>query len=217
MKKWWRARRRHIYGPAIYWITRMLGMTLRIQVVGYEQFRTLDRSKIYAGWHGKSLVAALFFRKKGVWTIISNSNDGEMQNWIFKRFGFNTVRGSSGRGGARVLIECVRILRQNIEMAFTPDGPRGPSEIVQEGITIMALKSGAVMVPVGVAASRCWRVKTWDRYMIPKPFSRAIMVFGAPIVVPENATSAELESYRTELETKLNEMEREAELAVGAK
>jgi lysophospholipid acyltransferase (LPLAT)-like uncharacterized protein len=215
LKAWWRSKRPAVLSFPIFAIVRLIGMTVKIETPGYDRYRQMQQSMIFAGWHGRTLLAANFFRGKGIWTIISQSNDGDLQNRIFKRFGFHTIRGSTGRGGAKALIECIKILRAGATMAFTPDGPRGPSGIVQDGIMVMAQKSGAILVPVGVSATRRWLAPTWDKYMIPKPFSRAVMIFGEPIHVPQNGTAEEVESARKALETAMHELERQAEQKMG--
>lgn len=215
MKRWWRAVRPGILPPIVYLLARLIGMTVRIKTVGYEKVQDLAMGTIFAGWHGRTFVPANFFRGKGVWTIISQSRDGEMQNRIFKRFGFNTIRGSTGRGGVKAAIESIRVLSEGNVMAFTPDGPRGPSGVVQGGIMLMAKKSGAALVPVGVSAKPRWLAPTWDRYMLPMPFSRAVMVFGEPLYVLADATEAAVEEVRLRLELELHRLEREADQMVG--
>lgn len=215
MKAWWRRVRPNVLSFPIYLIARSIGITLRIQVEGFEPIEKLEGGKMLAGWHGRTFVAALFFRGRGVWTIISQSRDGEMQNRVFTRFGFKTIRGSTGRGGVRAAVEAIRVLRKGVTMAFTPDGPRGPSGVVQDGILMMAAKSGAAMVPVGVSASRRRLVKTWDRYMVPCFFARCIMIFGDPIYVAEDASPEEFEAARLKLQDEMHRLEAEAEARMG--
>ena len=215
MKSWWRSKRPYVLSSPIYWLVRLFGITMKITVEGFEKSEALPVGKIYAGWHGRSFLGALHFRGKGMWTIISHSRDGEMQNRIFTKFGFKTIRGSSGRGGVRALIECIRVLKTGASLAFTPDGPRGPTHIVQEGILSMAQKSGAVIVPCGASANRRWLAGSWDSYMIPKPFSRAIVLYGDPIPVPAQTTKEEFEQIRLQVEEALNNLEREAESRMG--
>jgi lysophospholipid acyltransferase (LPLAT)-like uncharacterized protein len=190
-------------------------MTLRIRMEGWDRVQSTPGGKILAGWHGRTFVAAIRFRGMGVWTIISQSRDGEMQNRIFTRFGFKTIRGSTGRGGVRAAVEAIRVLRAGATMAFTPDGPRGPSGVVQEGIMAMAQKSGAAIFPVGVSASRRKLVRTWDRYMVPGFFSRCIMIFGEPIRVPADAKPEEVERLRVQFEQEMHRLEAEAERRMG--
>ncbi|MBV6458563.1 MAG: hypothetical protein HONBIEJF_01695 [Fimbriimonadaceae bacterium] len=201
----------------IYLLVRLIGATLRITLEGYDRVRELPGGKVLAGWHGRTFVAAIVFRGKGVWTIISQSNDGDMQNRIFRRLGFKTIRGSTGRGGVRAAVEAIKVLREGVTMAFTPDGPRGPSGVVQNGILLMAQKSGAALIPVGVSASRRWIYPAWDRYLIPKPFAKAIMVFGDPIYVPCDASEVQVEDVRKQLEAELHRLESVAEERMGHK
>jgi hypothetical protein len=195
----------------------MIGMTLRIKTEGWEEVRNLPCGKIYCGWHGRSFIPAQFFKGRGVWCIISHSRDGEMQKRIFTRYGFRVIRGSTGRGGERALVESIRVLRQGDEMAITPDGPRGPSGVVQPGVLMMARKSGCALVPVGSSARRGWYAPTWDRYMIPWAFSRAAFVFGAPIYVPSDADEDTVEGIRQNLEAEIHRMQARADAITGAK
>jgi lysophospholipid acyltransferase (LPLAT)-like uncharacterized protein len=215
MKRRMRAWRQKLVPPVLYFIVRAVGATLRIKAVGYERYRDGDQGAIFAGWHGRTFVAAEFFRGKGVWTIISHSRDGQMQNWIFSRLGFQIIRGSTGRGGARAAAESIRALKKGATMAFTPDGPRGPSGVVQPGVVLMAQKSGAFLVPVGVAARWRWHAPTWDRYMVPMPFSRCLMLFGDPILVSKDADDDELERARQMLERAMTEITARADAEMG--
>jgi len=214
----WRAVRPKVIAGPIYWLARIIGMTLRLTVEGYDRFASEKRSVIFAGWHGRTFIAATLFRNKGVWTIISSSRDGEMQNRIFTRFGFRTIRGSSGRDPARTLIQCIKVLQENrITMAFTPDGSRGPSSVVQPGIVMMAQRSGSVMVPVGVSAKWRYLTPTWDKYMVPMPFSKALMIFGDPIEVPKDASKELQEELRLKLEQEIHQLSALAEERMGHK
>jgi len=214
LKKWWRGVRPYVLSGAITTLVKFIGATLRIKVEGYDPERDA-KGRIFAGWHGRTLLGALLFRGKGVWTIISHSRDGEFQSRIFQNFGFNIIRGSTGRGGVRAAVESIRVLRDGGVMAFTPDGPRGPSGVVQEGIMVMAQKSGALLVPVGVAAKPCYRVPTWDAYMVPLPFAKAIMLFGEPLAVPKDASPEDVEAIRLRFEQEMHRLEDEAERRIG--
>ncbi|MCW5940209.1 MAG: lysophospholipid acyltransferase family protein [Fimbriimonadaceae bacterium] len=215
MKQHWRNVRPYVLAPLIYALVRLIGLTLRIETRGFERIAQNPGSRIMAGWHGRTLVAALFFRGQGLVTIISQSKDGEMQDRIFRWLGFRTIRGSTGRGGVTALRESIEALRQGAAMAFTPDGPRGPSGVVQQGIMIMAKKSGAALVPVGVSADRRWLAPTWDRYMVPKPFAKCLMVFGEPICLSPDADDASLEEARADFERQMHLLQAEAEAECG--
>lgn len=215
LKQWWRRVRPHLITGVGYFIGRTVGRTLKVRVIGFDKVLALPGGKILTGWHGKTFVAANFFKDRGFWTIISQSRDGEMQDKVFRRFGFNTIRGSSGRGGVKAAIEAIKELTQGATMAITPDGPRGPHRIAQGGVILMARKSGAPLIPTGVSAKRRWLMGSWDRYMVPKPFSKAIMIFGEPLYVPKNATDEELEDIRVKLQSEINRLEAEADIAMG--
>ncbi len=220
MKKLWKQIRSRIFtarvvSAPIYWIASFIGNSLRLRVIGQENCDALDCGKILAGWHGRTFIAATAMRDQGVWTIISRSRDGEIQNRIFARFGFNIIRGSSGREGVRAAIESIKILRLGNTMAFTPDGPRGPSGVVQEGILMMAHRSGAAIIPVGISAKRRWQARSWDRYLIPKPWSPAVLILGSPIWIPKEADAAEVERIRLLLTQEINRIEAEADRLMG--
>jgi lysophospholipid acyltransferase (LPLAT)-like uncharacterized protein len=199
----------------LYLGARFIGATLRIEVEGWEKVVAVREGKIIAGWHGRSFIPAILFRNRGYWAIISQSRDGQMQNRVFQRFGFQTIRGSTGRGGARAAVQAIRVLREGETMAFTPDGPRGPNEVVQMGVIVMAQRSGAALIPIGTSAHRRWIAPAWDRYMIPKPFSRAIAVFGDPIYVDPDADEQAQETARAELESAIRELQVRAEARMG--
>ncbi len=112
MKAWWRKHRSKLLAAPIYAVARSIGMTLRLRVRGAERLGEVTEGKIICGWHGRSFIPANYFKGKGVWAMISHSRDGEMQTGIFRRFGFNVARGSTGRGGERAAIELIRVLRK---------------------------------------------------------------------------------------------------------
>lgn len=215
MKEWWRRVRPGFLGNLAYFLSRLIGLSMRLKTAGWERYRDTPGARIYCGWHGTSLVPANFFKGRGVWAIISHSRDGEIQNRIFKKFGFQVIRGSTGRGGERALVEAIRVLKKGGEMAITPDGPRGPSGVVQGGVLVMSRKSGCQLVPVGSSARRAWYAPTWDRYMVPWLFTRTSFVFGDPIVVPTDASDELVEELRLKLEGEINRAQAEAERMVG--
>jgi lysophospholipid acyltransferase (LPLAT)-like uncharacterized protein len=215
MKKLWRKIRPYFMPQIVYGLVRLIGMTLRFNAEGWDRVQEMEGGRICAGWHGKTFAAATLFRGMGVWTLISMSRDGEMQNKIFSKFGFNTIRGSTGKGGAKAAAQAIRALKKGSIMAFTPDGPRGPSGIVQGGIMLMARKSGAALIPAGVAASRRWNLPTWDKYEIPKPFAKIYMIFGDPIYLAKDASEDEIEAARKRLESEIHRLEEETSALAG--
>lgn len=215
MKKWWRRVRPVVLSRLAYILVRAFGATFRIKVLNYEAIEKLEGGKILCGWHGRSMIASIFFRKKGFWVIISKSKDGEIQTHVFENLGFNIIRGSTGRGGERALIESIRELRKGATMAITPDGPRGPNKVVQGGVMLMAKKADSWLVPCGVSARPRFLAKSWDRYMIPLPFAKCLMNFGTPVKVPADATDDQIEQIRLTFQTEITRLEEEAERMMG--
>lgn len=211
MKRRWKEARPSFLGTLAHWLIRGVGTTLRIRAPGLEAIRELKEGVILCGWHGKSFIPGYFLRGKGVWVVVSHSRDGEVQNQIFSRLGFSVIRGSTGKGGVRAAIEAIRVLREGAWMAITPDGPRGPSGVVQGGVMLMAQKSGAALVPVGIVAKPCWRASSWDRFMIPLPFARATFLFGDPIYVPGDSDAEQMENLRLRLQEEIDRAEAAAE------
>lgn len=207
-----------ILGWILWAAARLIGMTLRLRS---ENRETLERylqsgeGVIIVLWHGRSLVPVNVFRHRGIWALISLSRDGEVQNAVFRRFGFNTIRGSTGRGGARAALQLARIIREGASLAFTPDGPRGPTHRVQPGTIFLAQRSGCPILPLGISARPRRLLRSWDSYMIPLPFARAALVVGAPFYVPADLDEAGREQAAAQLERRLNAAERRAEEMLG--
>ena len=206
----------------VYWFVRLLMLTLRVRIVGGERVQALQESGsgvILVTWHGRTMLPIARFRNRGYWAIISTSRDGEYQNRIFKRFGWQTVRGStSARGAVQAALTVTKQLRRGATLAFTPDGPRGPSRVVQPGAIFLAQKSGSPIIPTGVSAyPRKLSRRSWDRYLIPHPFSRVVWLYGDPIYIPADAKSEEDQRYwAAYIGAAIDALEAQAELEVGA-
>ena len=199
----------------IGWVVLYLwSMTVRIRKVNREIPRALhDAGKnfIYAFWHGRQFLLFHSHRNTGIVIPASESRDGEIQAQILKRFGFEVVRGSSKRKGERALLGLVDGLRKGKTIALAVDGPRGPLHEVKQGVTYLAGKLNKPIVPVVTGARRSWILeKIWDRYMLPRPFTAGVVIYGNPIVV-NGIAEDELESKRRELETALNGLMDEAD------
>jgi lysophospholipid acyltransferase (LPLAT)-like uncharacterized protein len=172
---------------------------------------------IYAFWHGRQFLLFHSHRNSGVIIPASESRDGEIQAGILKRFGFDVVRGSSKRKGDRALLGMVDGLRKGKNVALAVDGPRGPIYEVKQGITYLAGKLNKPIVPVITSAKGYWILeKIWDRYLLPKPFTAGVVVYGEPITV-SGISEAELEAKSRELQTALNRLMTEADAYFSAK
>lgn len=149
LKQRWRVVRPAVLSNFLYHASRCLCRSLRFEAEGFPD----DAANcIYCGWHGKSMIFAHYFSGRGLWVIISQSKDGDMQATIFERLGYNIIRGSTGRRGVSAALEAIRALKAGGTLAMTPDGPRGPSGSVQGGVMLMARKSGGKLIPVGISA-----------------------------------------------------------------
>jgi lysophospholipid acyltransferase (LPLAT)-like uncharacterized protein len=164
----------------------MLARTWRIRIVGREpvdQARVEHRPLAFTFWHGQMLPLLWQHRDEGVAILISSHRDGEIIARVAESFGFRTVRGSSSRGAGRALLGLVRELERGGEVAVTPDGPRGPAKRFAPGTIVAAHRSGAEIVPVAAVARSAWHLKSWDRFIVPKPFTRVTIGYGAPVRV----------------------------------
>ena len=143
--------------------------------------------------------------------LVSLSRDGDIQAEIMRGSGYSVVRGSTGRRGVAATREVLSLLAEGGILAFTPDGPRGPSGVVQPGVVYFAQRSGKPIVPTGISASPRRLLTTWDGYLIPHPFARARWIYGEPIWV---APEADLNEASERVQAALNRLEAEAERAV---
>lgn len=134
-------------------------------------------------WHEALLPLLWHHRHQGIAILVSEARDGRYLADYAVRLGYRCVSGSSTRGGARALLETVRVLREGTPVAITPDGPRGPRREVKAGILAAARRARVPIVPIHAAASRAWRLRSWDRFMIPKPFARVRIGYGPALEI----------------------------------
>jgi lysophospholipid acyltransferase (LPLAT)-like uncharacterized protein len=189
-----------------YWFIRLVGPTLRVCVSREEgaQQTVGQRPLIGSFWHACIIPATYMFRNFGVRVMSSNSYDGEYMGRIIRKFGFVAVKGSSTRNAVRALLGLRRALQEGWTVAFSLDGPRGPRYKVKPGPVALARSSSVPLTMFHVAVDRAWVLNTWDRLIIPKPFSRVLMRFGKLIPVPPGASDSDLERYQAELQACLD-------------
>jgi lysophospholipid acyltransferase (LPLAT)-like uncharacterized protein len=197
---------------ALGWVVanglRLLAATLRYRVNGSRDPAKLpDEPVIFALWHNRlalcmkvyeSFVRPLY-QYDHLAALISASKDGALLATILQNFGVQPVRGSSSRRGAQALLELATWAQRGYDLAVTPDGPRGPRYVVQDGVIALAQVTGLPIVPYSCQLGWKIRLKSWDRFEIPLPFSRCEMTFGELIRVPREATDAQLAQLREEL------------------
>jgi len=196
-----------------YWFIRLIGPTLRVCVSREEgaQQSIGEQPLIASFWHAGMIPATYMCRNLGVRVMSSNSYDGEYMGRIIRKFGFVAVKGSSTRNAVRALLGLRRALQEGWTVAFTLDGPRGPRYKVKPGPVALARSSGVPLTMFHMAVERAWVLSTWDRLIIPKPFSRVLMRFGKLIPVPSDTTDEEVERYQQELQNSLDRVREFAE------
>lgn len=191
---------------------RLIGATLRISMYiepGGPAFNT--HPLILCFWHRGIFSSTWAFRKQNIGVITSQSFDGEYIARIISAFGYVPIRGSSSRGGARALLESRRILESGRTVAFTSDGPRGPLYVTKPGPVLLASKSGVPIVAFHIAVEKAWLLRSWDRFMIPKPFSRALLCMSAQMLVPPDLETTQLDQFHAELQAAQNRVREFAE------
>jgi lysophospholipid acyltransferase (LPLAT)-like uncharacterized protein len=183
--------------------------TCRIRTIGEENYRPFwdaGQPTVFVLWHGRLLPCTYHHRGQGVVTLVSRHRDGEYIARIVERWGFFPVRGSSSRGGLEAVRELIRFVRRGRSLAITPDGPRGPREVMKLGPLLVAQRTGAPVIPTECTASRAWFFGGWDRFLVPQPFSRITIHYGEPVFIPREAGEAELEAIARDVERRMAEM-----------
>jgi lysophospholipid acyltransferase (LPLAT)-like uncharacterized protein len=180
----------------------LVGLTSRHREAGLEELaraRQAGGAVVCAVWHNRLLGPLFVHRRRRVGVVISRSRDGELISRVVRGFGYVPLRGSSSRAGASALIAVLRHLRQGLDVALTPDGPKGPRYTVQPGVTYAARRAGVPLVPVGVGMSRKLVFSSWDRFQLPLPFGTIQLVYGPPLVFGPGEDGSEREAVRTAL------------------
>ena len=165
-------------------LIRLIRASVRLRVHGRETIESYAREDtryIHVFWHAHILLMVYSYVGPLLVFMISQHRDGELIARTVERFGYLPARGSTSRGGAGALRMMLKELRRGHDIGFTPDGPRGPSRKVQPGTIAAAQASGCPVVPVAIGASRAWYLSSWDRFVVPKPFSRVLMAYGEPM------------------------------------
>jgi lysophospholipid acyltransferase (LPLAT)-like uncharacterized protein len=200
------------------WAVNTLYRSLRTEVLGGEPLESLRErygATIYAGWHALFIGEVFPHRFTEGYLLVSEHGDAAMGSLIWGQLGYGFVRGSTTRGAVRALAQCVRLVRSGHDLGVTPDGPRGPRTVAQPGTIYIASKSGCPIVPMGFASSRYWEFHSWDRFRLPKPFARAVVQYGEPLLVPRDLSEDDVEAWRQRLTDGIRWATREAEKAVG--
>ncbi len=203
----------------IYFAVRTYTMTLRLRWddASREVFEKINGAAIYCLWHNRLALCMAAYQLespkrnlgKGLAALISASRDGAFLSAILGRFGVEPVRGSSSRRGPQALLELTSWADRGYALAITPDGPRGPCYVIQEGVMSVAQLTGLPIVPFSFYTRNKIRLKSWDRFQIPLPFSRCEMSLGKPVYIPRDTTDAQREEMRKGLEATLKAISRD--------
>lgn len=167
-------------------VIRALGLTWRIRREGaaaFDEMLLRGEPFVIVFWHGEILPVAWVHRGRGLAPLISRHADGEVIARIVEGLKYRTVRGSSSRGAVRALLEAVQRVEEGITVGFTPDGPRGPRHVFAPGALIVAQRTGRPIVALAATASRAWRLGSWDRHLVPKPFATVTIRYSEPTMV----------------------------------
>ena len=171
------------------------------------EMKQKGKNCIFAFWHSQLFIMPYIYRfkfkKKSISVLISLSRDGEYISRTVEKFGFQPVRGSTSRGAESAIHLLIRQIQKGQDAAITPDGPRGPRYQVQPGIIRLAELTGRPIIPVGYKTARKTILKTWDRFIIPHPFSLTKFIAGRPILVPKGISDQGREQIRRDIQNTL--------------
>jgi lysophospholipid acyltransferase (LPLAT)-like uncharacterized protein len=198
---------------ALWAVFRLVSATLRYRIHDPHEFMTHPeiRQVLFCTWHNRLALSMKLYsvfgyrqhQSAGLAALVSASRDGAFLAAILERFGVQPVRGSSSRRGGQALLELTTWAERGYDLAITPDGPRGPRYVVQDGAMALAQVTGLPLVPASYHLSWKIQVKSWDRFQIPLPFSRCEITVGRTLSVPREATDTEREELRQRLEAEL--------------
>jgi lysophospholipid acyltransferase (LPLAT)-like uncharacterized protein len=199
---------------------RALGATWTIDRHGladYDRLLASGERCIFAFWHARMLPLVFTHRGRGVTVLVSRHRDGELITRIIEHLGFRTARGSSTRGGEEGVREMLQSAERGHLLAVTPDGPRGPAERVKPGLVWLAAHLGWPVVPVSSAARSARRLRSWDGFRVPRPFTRVVVAYGAPLHVGPGTSREHLERERLRIESALAALTRDTDARADAR
>ncbi|MFC7336359.1 lysophospholipid acyltransferase family protein [Haloferula chungangensis] len=205
------SRKATLIGKTAGWLMRGLCATLRFEYLdrcGIGKRGTFPGPVIYCLWHNRIFTVPAAWRKlcgadRRAVVLTSASHDGAMLARAVGVFGIGAVRGSSSRRGVAALVALRKAMREGLDICLTPDGPRGPRYVLQPGAVKLAEAGRAPIIPVHVEFSSAWKLKSWDRFHVPKPFSKVRVIFDEALAVPAELSESEFEEWRLRIESVL--------------
>ncbi|BCU77387.1 lysophospholipid acyltransferase family protein [Luteolibacter sp. LG18] len=219
-----KSRKTAIFGTLAGGLMRLWCATLRYEIVDRCKLGVpegIPGPVIYALWHNRLFSVPKAWKRlcgkhRRAAVLTSASHDGDVLSRAMGAFGIGAVRGSSSRRAIAALVGLKRALVEGVDVCLTPDGPRGPRYKLQGGLVKLAQTTGAPVIPVHVELSSCWRLKSWDRFMIPKPFSRVRIIFDQALAVPASLSDDAFETERARIESVLLAATHDSEPATPA-
>jgi lysophospholipid acyltransferase (LPLAT)-like uncharacterized protein len=175
----------YVFGSLAAGLIRVLYATIRWECVKPDGV-ALDHQNIYAFWHGRMLMLPRWYssrEKLPLYMLISQHGDGRLIAWAIKLLGIRSVAGSSTRRGVAATLELMRRLEEGASIGITPDGPKGPRQVCKKGVVTLAQQAGIPVQPVTYSVQERWVIPSWDRMIVPRPFSRGVVVFAEPLRV----------------------------------
>ncbi len=186
----------------------LFGLTWKLKWSGLEELkraRELSPKVLFAFWHSRLLGLCYAFKFRNAGIMVSKSFDGEWIARLVNKLGYRVFRGSASRDGEKGLLEMVKDKLEG-DLALTVDGPKGPPEKVKYGVVALASNTGLPIVPLTIIAEKAWRLGTWDRFMVPKPFSKVTVLCGPHIEVPASVARKDLKRYGLSIEEALGKL-----------
>ena len=200
----------YLFGSLAAGLIRVMYATIRWECV-MPNGVSLDAQNIYAFWHGRMLMLPRWYRsreKRPLFMLISQHGDGRLIALAIKLLGIQSVAGSSSRRGVAATLELMRRLEEGASIGITPDGPKGPRHVCKKGVVTLAQQAGITVQPVSYSVEERWVIPSWDRMIVPRPFSRGVVVFGEPLRVLADEDRNEA---RVRVQESLNRITEEAD------
>lgn len=206
--RWWLV---GVLGKIGFWLW---ARTIRLKVLGekaYQDLRTQGKPVIFLVWHGRIFIVPYFFRKRDIMPLISPSEDGEIPAQIMARWGYKILRGSGSHAIVKAWNEMIKELQEGGEVIIVPDGPKGPNREMKMGGIKLAKQTGAILVPFSFSTSKKKVLNSWDKFLMSKPFSKVVAIYGEPITLSPDLSEEEEENERRRIEKILVDLDEQAD------
>lgn len=196
----------------LYGAVRLLAMTYRCRFFGMEKREKAEahhhkNALIFALWHENLFASIISHAGQPICAMASPSVDGDYVSFVLRKLGFIPVRGSSSRRGKEAKQEMIEALQAGYTSALTIDGPKGPRRVSKNGVINIATAAGVAILPVAAIPDRCWTLRSWDRFRVPKPFCRIAVRYGEPILIREELKGEAFEQMKLRVARSLDETE----------